>query len=413
MLKNNVQDILVALRREAAKYQTSPSHGDWHTNLLLHFAQRLQQIHGGDIEIISAAAILHDLGRADPSLHGKASIARSVELSQNLLKQVDFPKEKINEVVRAIQQHDQPGLTPDILEAKILKDADFLAGFGAWGVIRIAMWAGETGGGVEQIQDRLENRLLERLQSLEFRESRRLALNELQFSDLFTAYWNKTISGLGKEKPGKYIVLEGISGSGKDTQAELLMKYLEERGYSVTPVSEPSDIYREIRELWKETQKQEFGDSFLRRFILLADRYELVKNVIIPAIDKGNIVVSNRSFISFLVYQCFNKVSGAYDNLDFSEMAYIHRFVPVPDLIILYDLDAKEAMRRIEAREKKKSWFETPELLPIHREKYLSIIRSGKFGMQTALINSNVPIENVKAETRKIVDQMLAEDLDY
>src|SRR5438445_3561345 len=131
------------------QYQ-SPSHDRWHLVRVLHFARELASGHGGDDEILTAAVMLHDLGRSNPELHGRASAEESAHLAPTFLREIRFPEDKVDAVIVAIAEHDQPEISPTNLEGRILKEADFLAGLGSWGILRIAMWAAETGGGVDQ-----------------------------------------------------------------------------------------------------------------------------------------------------------------------------------------------------------------------------------------------------------------------
>ena len=68
-----------------------------------------------------------------------------------------------------------------------------------------------------------------------------------------------------------------------------------------------------------------------------------MQTTVLPALRAGKIVISVRSFISTLVYQ-------QNDVLSPEAIAYLHSFMPLPDLVILYDLEAEEAVARIQAR---------------------------------------------------------------
>src|SRR5690606_8106417 len=131
------------------------------------------------------AVLLHDLGRNDKRIHGAASAQRSADDALGLLESVGFPPELIPAVQQAIAEHDQPDLRPPTLEGRILKDADFLAGFGATGVIRAALWTGESGGTMDDLRERLETKMAARISSLEFEQSRQQAMHDYLFVRLF------------------------------------------------------------------------------------------------------------------------------------------------------------------------------------------------------------------------------------
>src|SRR5439155_11646144 len=101
------------------EYQ-SPSHDRWHLDRVLHFASELSALYGADDETLTAAVMLHDLGRSNPELRGRASAEESARLAPAVLEAVGFPLEKREAVILAIREHDQPKLTPTNLEGRIL-----------------------------------------------------------------------------------------------------------------------------------------------------------------------------------------------------------------------------------------------------------------------------------------------------
>lgn len=387
---------------ELATSQLSISHDRWHLERVLGFAEQLQAIYGGDLEVITVAVLLHDLGRSEADLHGRASVNKSVEDAEQILSVVELPASKIEAILLAIEEHDEPDLRPSTIEGRILKDADFLAGFGAWGILRIAMWAAETDRGVDQIFDRLENRMPTRLANLEFRESIRLAKRETLFANLFLSRLRQPPLLEGSRTKGKYIVLEGISGSGKDTQADLLKPRLEATGHKVLKVSEPAGKYQGARDCWGPRG----SDPVIQTFLLLADRYELICEKVKPALDIGHVVLSVRSFLSTLVHQ----QQAIYDS---ATIAFMHRFVPPPDAVILYDLDVDVAWnrchRRAQATEAEVGAYENRETLLKHRQLYLEVLRTMPT-LQIEVIDASKSISEVFQRTWAVVERVVAND---
>lgn len=194
------ENLTLSLLEAAQEFQgPSKSHDAHHTRAVLRYADWLTGLHGGDPEIIKAAAILHDLGRSNPLLHGARSRELSARLAELVMNQVSFPFKKIPQVVSCILEHDQPELHPSTLEGQILKDADFLAGMGAIGLIRIAIWTAEgedPNSFPEKLWERLTERLPLRAAKLEFPESRQKAaeLNDvlaIALSQLETYYFER------------------------------------------------------------------------------------------------------------------------------------------------------------------------------------------------------------------------------
>ena len=378
----------------------SVSHDRWHIDRVLQFASQLQSMYGGDPDVVTAAVLLHDLGRSVPALPGKASAEESVVRARCILQQIGFPVAKTEHVLTAIDEHDQPEVRPSSIEGRILKDADFLAGFGAWGVLRVGMWAGESGRSVPYVLSSLDAGMTRRLNGLEFIESKRWARTQMLFSRLFLAQLDKPPDLLSSQRSGRYIVLEGISGAGKDTQAGLLQARLEAMGKDAVRVYEPSDVYWEFRELWEKEHDEALDDPVIRRHLLMADRYKLIHEKVKPALELGSTVLTVRSLVSFLVYQCV-------DEQDSAAAAFAHQYVPTLDLVILYDLEANEALRRIRSRRKSRSRYEKAEILDTHRQRYLAMVDSGFFGDRIKVLDASETIDRVAEKTWKAVRPVL------
>jgi putative nucleotidyltransferase with HDIG domain len=101
----NISPFEAPILSEVSALRLSPSHGQRHTDLVLNYAYQLHTIYGGDVDIIDAAAILHDLGRGNPNISDEDSIKSSVAQASEILKKVGFPPEKVAQVLHAIQDH--------------------------------------------------------------------------------------------------------------------------------------------------------------------------------------------------------------------------------------------------------------------------------------------------------------------
>ena len=99
-----------------------------------------------------------------------------------------------------------------------------------------------------------------------------------------------------------YIALEGGDGSGKSTVAAALVGRLEALGESVVSVREPggTDLGESIRELLLDSERL---DVWAEVFLFAAQRAELAREVIAPALDRGSWVVSDRTYYSSIAYQ--------------------------------------------------------------------------------------------------------------
>ncbi len=163
---------------------------------------------------------------------------------------------------------------------------------------------------------------------------------------------------------GKLICIEGIDGSGKTTQVNLLAKALHDRGYDVIILREPTDgVYgRKIRKMIEEgkTDPEELFELFLK------DRKENIEKNILPALKNGKIVIMDRYYISTLVYQSevgIERILEAHEKIS----------APKPDLVIILDIPVDEALRRLKV--KSCDSFERREILEKHRKQYEKIAK--------------------------------------
>lgn len=151
-----------------------------------------------------------------------------------------------------------------------------------------------------------------------------------------------------------FIVFEGIDGAGTTTQARLLAESLEQTGCSVSLTAEPTDkaIGRFIREILSGQSKI---PQRALQMLFFADRIQHLEEDILPALQKGKIVISDRYYLSTLAYARLADKSSLF--------ADIAKHFPEPDLTIFLDLPVTAAMQRIETRAHQKEIFEKAEFL--------------------------------------------------
>jgi dTMP kinase len=321
-----------------AKTLSSSHHLD-HLQQVAYLASELAKIHQADREIVVAASLLHDLGRSDTNTRGPETAQTAATEALELLKVAGYSTEEITKITQAIREHDDPKFHSTLLESRVLKDADYLDGFGARGILRSLVYAGETKGGVPEAIDRIRRKMRDRLDGLEFIESRRLAWKQWRLVEVFLAELEAETHLAQVAYPGKFIVLEGISGSGKDTQAKLLAEHLERQRQPALAINHPTSLLKEVWQIWKPQVKNEVSDVFL----LLADRFRMVREQITPALQAGKVVISSRSSLSSQAYQPSPEVDPAFYRFWFS-------FEPMPDALIYFKLDPHQAAGRTQER---------------------------------------------------------------
>lgn len=124
-----------------------PVHGFDHVQRVLALAERFGAQLGADLEILRAAALLHDAAGAAPLSKGRAAHEHSsAEFARAVLEQEGWPAARIEPVLHCIRAHRYRGEEqPNSLEAKVLFDADKLDVIGAFGVARTIGYAVQAG----------------------------------------------------------------------------------------------------------------------------------------------------------------------------------------------------------------------------------------------------------------------------
>ncbi|MDA8137242.1 MAG: HD domain-containing protein [Desulfobacteraceae bacterium] len=149
-LAEPVDGITAHIRRLAQAFfnQARGSH-DWEHTLRVHrLCLRIGPIEGADMEVLEAAAYLHDIGRADQdAVNGSLCHAvKGAEKARMILASLPLDKERKQNIIHCVRAHrfrdDHP---PTTIEAKVLFDADKLDAIGAVGVARAYLFAGELG----------------------------------------------------------------------------------------------------------------------------------------------------------------------------------------------------------------------------------------------------------------------------
>ncbi len=123
-------------------YQGHESSHDFdHVLRVLALAERIARAEGGDLEVIRAAALLHDIGRAEEDATGVDHATIGAARAREIL--AGHPPEKVEAVVTAIASHRfRSGPPPETPEARALFDADKLDAMGAVGIARAFARAG-------------------------------------------------------------------------------------------------------------------------------------------------------------------------------------------------------------------------------------------------------------------------------
>ncbi len=174
-----------------------------------------------------------------------------------------------------------------------------------------------------------------------------------------------------------FIVFEGIDGSGKTTQADLLKDYLIELGDKAVISPEPSTglIGKMIREAMQKSiiaieNQQRFEEQMA--YLFAADRHYHLYNDqdgVFKLINKDYChVITPRYYFSSLAYNCHTEA-------EYNFVSGLNRFFPNPDVVIYLDIPVDIAINRIEERAERDCYEQAEKLLQV-RENYQRIFKA-------------------------------------
>lgn len=192
------------------------------------------------------------------------------------------------------------------------------------------------------------------------------------FAELFTDAWKAVgmpVDGFDRyhNLPGTYIALEGPDLAGKTAQMDRLEQWLIEDDIPYLRVAEPSydGIGALIRTLIRTGETNERSISML----YAADRLDLWERKIEPALREGKVVISDRCFLSSMVYQG-SALGNEWTRFVNSHMTY-------PDLIVILDISPQAALARLAVRgDGEEAVYERKEAI----ENACALYAGGKYG---------------------------------
>lgn len=200
--------------------------------------------------------------------------------------------------------------------------------------------------------------------------------------------------------PGKFIAIEGIDGSGKTTQAQLLCSQLAKKGKTVYCTKEPTDLPtgKMIRDVLAGKVKM---TAVGLQYLFNADRAEH-QEIIIDHLKEGNVVVTDRYFWSSVAYAIadLEKVDDYYLTV-FSLLSFYNRFL-IPDMTFYLQINPKTAVERIQMMGKKKEIYENLEKLEKIQRGYKFLME--KFPEEFVIVDGSKSTEIV---AEQIADKLL------
>ncbi len=167
-----------------------------------------------------------------------------------------------------------------------------------------------------------------------------------------------------------FITFEGLDFCGKSTQVELLKEYLIKRNKAVKIIREPggTKISEKIRDLLLDRDNNEMI-PLTELLLFTASRVQLVKQIIIPSIEKGTFVISDRFHDSSIAYQGYGR------GIDLDFVIPLQNFAikgAEPDITFFLDIPVQEVNKR-----KRKLTQQQLDRIEISKNKFYEDVRMG------------------------------------
>ncbi len=145
-----------------------------------------------------------------------------------------------------------------------------------------------------------------------------------------------------------FVTFEGPEGAGKSTALKIIASKLSELGHHVVTTREPGGgpLGKRIRQMLLEEGEVSAETELL---LFLADRANHVQTIVVPALKEGSVVLCDRHADSTIVYQGYGR------GLDLNFLKAGNQFATkglTPDLTLLFDLDPKIGLERLDISEK-------------------------------------------------------------
>ncbi len=202
-----------------------------------------------------------------------------------------------------------------------------------------------------------------------------------------------------------FITFEGIDGSGKSSTIKLLIEKLNKDGYQAISTREPggSVIAEQVRNVILDVNNTNM-DYMTEMLLFAACRSQHLKDIVIPNLEKGNIVICDRFVDSSYVYQ------GIARNIGLDSVMAINDLVIKdckPDLTIYIDIEPETGLQRINKnnRNKDRLDLESLEFLTKVRNGYLKIAEM--FKERIVVVNGDQPLEKVVDDAYEIIVSFL------
>ncbi len=203
------------------------------------------------------------------------------------------------------------------------------------------------------------------------------------------------------EQQGRFIVFEGIDGSGKSTQIKSVANFLKAEGQDVYATFEPTDgpvgsLIRQMLEGKLATDQRTIASLFA------ADRTDHLcnqENGIAKMVEHGKIVLCDRYYFSSYAYH------AQYIDMEWVVHANsLNAQILRPDLTVFIDVEPKTCFERIQQNRDSFDMYEKMDIMKQVRENYFKAFEMLKDEERVIVVDGNGTIDEVKASVKEVID---------
>lgn len=201
---------------------------------------------------------------------------------------------------------------------------------------------------------------------------------------------------------GKLVVFEGLDGSGTTTQVSMLAEYLKDKGFSVIKVEEPggTPLGRKVRDLLLDDKGLRI-EPLSELLLYEVSRAQLIREKIIPELNRGSIVISDRFAISSVAYQGYGRGIPIERVKKLNEIAVAG---VEPDITFFLDIDLEEREKRTLERKPDRIEKEESEFYRRVKQGYLEEIKSAP---EAVIIDGSSSKEEISSEVISKIEKLI------
>ena len=204
---------------------------------------------------------------------------------------------------------------------------------------------------------------------------------------------------------GKLITLEGTEGGGKSTNLKFIETWLQAKNIEVVTTREPggTNIGEAIREILLDTNNTEMTPE-TELMLMFSARNQHIQEKIIPALEAGKWVVSDRFTDASYAYQ------GAARGIEYQRIAELEKWVLGafhPNMTFVFDLTIEEGMKRVKSRGEKTDRFEQEQKDFFEKVRRAYLHRASQSPNRYTILDAEKPLESVQNQIEQTLKELI------